>query len=100
MKKLILLISFLILSVNCFADGKYQDNNGKWFRKDFGNQDVISTSFNMCGCMNEAREYYPNKRDDQLQVMCMEAYTNYLLEISKRTNSISVGSYLNCKGEE
>jgi hypothetical protein len=64
-----------------------------WKDKD-GN---LTREFSVCDCVNEGRNLYPHYRDDQIEVMCVEAYKVYLLEESEKSGEVIVKSYVSCK---
>ena len=98
MKKFIIIIVvlyFIILGFMVFllpdvanADEYWRDTEGK-----------LSKEFSMCQCVNEAREVFPNLRDDQLEYKCEELYIDYLMKKSEKTGSIVIGNYTSCVEE-
>jgi len=77
------------------ADDVIFDTEGNQYNK--SNNDIISKSFNACTCLKEGRKVFKDLRDDQIEQLCIESYTKVLMEKSKATNSIQVGSYMTCQ---
>ena len=89
------LIGFILLMATLVhAEILYKDETG-WYRKEY----LINKRFDMCDCMNEGYKFFPNKREDQIEQLCKEAFIDYLMEKSKAINNIVTGYYYTCRPE-
>lgn len=92
---LTVMISSMLWLVTVHADVTFYDKQGNQYNK--SQKDIISKSFDACNCLKEGRKFFTDLRDDQIQELCIDSYTKILMEKSKDTNSIQVGSYITCQ---
>ena len=55
---------------------------------------IFENTFNMCNCMRQVKKIYSQKRYIERKEICLETYTQLLMEKSKKCNCIITGVYV------